>query len=305
MIMKLMKDVFCAAILVLLYTVNGHVGSGKYGFSTGGGAGDYCDMWNLPFPVTIQIPVFMDVTGGTSALVHYNIIWVSDHGNGMGYYYDFYEDYGNNGHSFWPKEYDWDIDKYFDINIGNSVKYKSDGTKSGISCYTDTMCTEGEHVAVNAGMSKYNQLVQEFGEGNVKVANRVLDRADGQYNEMLDGRSFKLLRIEIFTSAGDLVTKGHYEPFYLEYRPKSGSKNELELVEYGGYTFSTSDKNNITELNRVVNLNRVSALQLKIDWVKNDMESTMHPTEHIFMTAKTTPVSDKTLTDHPMPKTCE
>lgn len=131
-------------------------------------------------------------------------------------------------------------------------------------------------------------------------------RGDGtQYNQMLDGRSFKLLRIEIFTPAGNYTKKGNYEPFYLEYRRKAGSNNEMELVEKGGYTFSLSAKNDLSNLDKVINLNKLSAIQIFVDWIPNIDAPSLRPTESIYVTAETDKVTNDILQKSPIPKMCE
>ncbi|MER1975380.1 hypothetical protein [Pseudocitrobacter faecalis] len=294
--MKLIKKICFAVMLISAPSINVYAdtSNGKYGFASNFVGSAICEMWNYPFPVTLKLPDLLRESNVPIDLFEYNIIWVSDHGKGMGYYYDYF----SNGetHSYWPQERSWGSETYADINIGNA---------ENIACTTDTACTQGEKVAVNGGMSKYNELVAEFGKENIRAAH-VNARGDGtQYNQMLDGRSFKLLRIEIFTPAGNYTKKGNYEPFYLEYRRKAGTNNEMELVEKGGYTFSLSTKNDLSNLDKVINLNKLSAIQIFFDWIPNIDAPSLRPTESIYVTAETDKVTEDILQKSPIPKICE
>lgn len=293
--MKRISRLYFATALLSLFCVKDVAAGGKYGFSSNMGGMGVCDMWSLPIPVTFQSPKFNGSVGESILTIGYNVLWVSNHGNGMGYYYDFFknkfgEDY------YWPKEYAKEADSYADINIGNATPY----------CTEETECTkDGDKATVGAGLSKYKDLVNEFGEGKVKVVRGTIELSDALIPQMLDGRSFKVLRIEVFTLPGYYTKKGNYEPFYLEYRSKTGS-NEMTLVDIGGYTFNLSNKNNISGLQNPVNLNKVSDIQVWFSLINTDStEMWFKPTENIYANAQTNLVDDSILQSSPIPDTCQ
>ena len=102
--MKLIKKICFSAMLISASSINVYAGTsnGKYGFASNFVGSAICEMWNFPFPVTFKFPNMLTASGEPIELIQYNIIWVSDHGKGMGYYYNYFSN--GESHSYWPQE---------------------------------------------------------------------------------------------------------------------------------------------------------------------------------------------------------
>lgn len=214
----------------MLFCTADSLAGGTYGFGNSKG----CDLWRLPFPISLQQP------GNERQDYDVNLIWIDDDSvSGMDKYYDFYQDH--NGRSSWPSS---------PIGaIGGSKPY----------CTGSTECVTSGHGSVGKGISAYDNLVNEFSKDAVNVYKFRPNGAGNLTWLYLPTHKVKLLRIEVFTPytgyVGSLV--GYEEPIYFEYRA-TGNGSEMKLKEWG----STADKQNYIDLPETFDPVLVSDIQV-------------------------------------------